>query len=139
VKRSLFVDSAAWYAIADRDDPYHESAASFLPSALSTYTRLITTNHVVGESYTLIRLRLGYVAAQRFLKNLEQTYRLQRVFVVESQEDAAFGLLRRYEDQDFSFVDATSFVVMRALGIRDAFTFDRHFATLGFVIVPPVS
>jgi len=136
MKRSLFVDSSAWYAVADRDDPYHDQAASFLAESLSTYARLITTNHVVGESYTLIRMRLGHTAAQQFLKSLEQTHRLQRVFVVEDQEEAAFALLRRYDDQDFSFVDATSFVVMKALGLRDAFAFDRHFATAGRVVLP---
>jgi len=93
----------------------------------------------VGESYTLIRMRLGHAATQQFLKSLDHTHRLQRIFVVESQEEAAFALLRRYDDQDFSFVDATSFVVMKTLGLRDAFTFDKHFATAGFMAVPMAS
>jgi predicted nucleic acid-binding protein len=139
MKRSLFVDSSAWYALADRDDPYHNHAASYLTESLAAYARLVTTNHVVGESYTLIRMRLGHAATQQFLKSLDHTHRLQRIFVVESQEEAAFALLRRYDDQDFSFVDATSFVVMKTLGLRDAFTFDKHFATAGFVAVPMAS
>lgn len=139
MKRSLFVDSCAWYALADRDDAYHSQAAACLTESLSAYARLVTTNHVVGESYTLIRLRLGHAAAQQFLKSLEHTHRLQRVFVVESQEDTAYAMLRRYDDQDFSFVDATSFVVMKALGIRDAFTLDRRFAMAGFVALPAIN
>lgn len=138
MKRSLFVDSSAWYALADREDVYHDRAAACLTDALSAYARLVTTNHVVGESYTLIRMRLGHAAAQQFLRSLEQSHKVELVFVAQDQEEAAFVLLRRHADQEFSFVDATSFVVMKALGIRDAFTFDHHFATLGFAMLPSV-
>ncbi len=139
MKRSLFVDSSAWYALADRDDVYHDRAAACLTGSLSAYARLVTTNHVVGESYTLIRMRLGHAAAQQFLKSLDQSRRVQRLFVAQDQEEAAFVLLHRYADQDFSFVDATSFVAMKALGLRDAFTFDHHFAALGYVMLPSLN
>lgn len=56
----------------------------------------------------------------------------ERHFVPESWQENAEELLFTYRDQDFSYVDATSFVTMRRLGIQDAFTFDRHFAILGF-------
>jgi predicted nucleic acid-binding protein len=136
MRRGLFVDSSAWYALADRDDVCHSRAVSFLRESLLTDTRLFTSNHVIGESYTLIRIRLGHAAAQRFLKSLDQTQRLERVFVIESQEETAWTWLRRYADQDFSFVDATSFVVMKALRLNEAFTFDKHFAAAGFVVLP---
>jgi len=35
-----------------------------------------------------------------------------------------------------SLVDLSSFETMRRLGIRSAFTFDRHFRQHGFEIVP---
>ena len=34
-----------------------------------------------------------------------------------------------------SAVDATSFVLMERTGIREAFTFDHHFASVGFRLV----
>jgi len=58
--RELFIDTTAWYALADADDKYHVSAKEFLPEALSAYLRLVTSNHVIGETYTLIRTRLGF-------------------------------------------------------------------------------
>ena len=45
---------------------------------------------------------------------------------------AALVLLERFDDQDFSFTDATSFAVMRRLGIAVAFTFDDDFMRAGF-------
>jgi predicted nucleic acid-binding protein len=59
----------------------------------------------------------------------------QRVFVLAEWEGAAEELLLQYQDQDFSYVDATSFVTMRRLSIGEAFTFDRHFAAAGFTIL----
>jgi len=61
---------------------------------------------------------------------------VERVFVEEDVERRAFVLIERYRDHDFSFVDGTSFTVMRAQRIRHAFAFDAHFATAGFLRVP---
>ena len=111
------------------------SAVGALQALLAGRT-LVTTNHVVGETYTLLRVVCGHRAAVRFLDHLEETRRLERIFVREETETRAFRLLRQHADQDFSFVDATSFAVMRAERIRHAFAFDRHFATAGFLRVP---
>ncbi len=51
-------------------------------------------------------------------------------------EMSAREVLRLYHDQDFSYTDAVSFVVMQRDGIRDVFAFDRHFRTMGFIVLP---
>ena len=38
--------------------------------------------------------------------------------------------------EDTCFVDCTSFEVMRALRIQQAFSFDRHFHEQGFALLP---
>ena len=40
-------------------------------------------------------------------------------------------LFLRFADQEISFTDCNSLVVMRRLKIRRAFAFDRHFAYAG--------
>jgi len=45
-------------------------------------------------------------------------------------------LLKQYEDQSFSFVDAVNFAVMKQQNVQDAFAFDKHFQTAGFILVP---
>ena len=51
-------------------------------------------------------------------------------------EARAWELLRRFDDHDFSFVDGTSFVVMRERRLTRALALDRHFSVAGFVRVP---
>jgi predicted nucleic acid-binding protein len=51
--------------------------------------------------------------------------------VTAEDEVRTRDVLRRYEDKDFSYVDATSFAVMERLRIREAFAFDPHFVRYG--------
>ena len=52
-------------------------------------------------------------------------------------EDTALGWLRQHDEREYSFVDATSFALMRALRITDALAFDGDFAAAGFVELRP--
>lgn len=133
--RRVFVDTSAWYAVADSGDANHEVGARVFAGLIGERARLLTTNHVVGETYTLLRVRLGGTAAHAFLRSIRASGQAQRVFVPPEWEGAAEELLLHYVDQDFSYVDATSFVTMRRLSIQDAFTFDRHFSVAGFSTV----
>jgi uncharacterized protein len=134
--RRIFVDTGAWFAAQVVDDARHEEAASTLKDLITLPIVLVTTNHVVGETYTLLRVTRGYDACRKFLESLDQTMRLERIFLSQDLERRAFAILDRYRDHDFSFVDATSFAFMRAERIRHAFAFDSHFAAAGFMRVP---
>jgi predicted nucleic acid-binding protein len=134
--RRVFVDTGAWYAIQVADDEWHEEAVRTINGLLAAPHSLVTTNHVIGETYALLRITCGHAAAARFLDRVEESRRLETIFVSEETEKRAYAILRQYADQDFSFVDATSFAAMRAARIRHAFAFDQHFATAGFFRVP---
>jgi predicted nucleic acid-binding protein len=54
-----------------------------------------------------------------------------------SDQAEARDWLARRDERPYSFVDATSFAVMRARRLREALTFDRDFAAAGFVEVSP--
>jgi predicted nucleic acid-binding protein len=52
-------------------------------------------------------------------------------------EDQAWVWLRRHDERVYSLVDATSFAVMRHLGIVEALTFDGDFSAAGFYEARP--
>jgi uncharacterized protein len=134
--RRIFIDTGAWFAAQVVDDARHEAAALALKGLIALPTVLVTTNHVIGETYTLLRVTRGYDACRRFLESLDRTSRIERIFIGQDLERRAFAILDRYQDHDFSFVDATSLACMRAERIRTAFAFDSHFAAAGFLRVP---
>lgn len=133
--RKVFVDTGAWLALADASDDLHDAARTIYPSVLRPDIRLFTTNLVVAETYNLIRRRIGFQASMRFLRSLRASPRLERVYSNAGLENTAEELLQRYADQDFSLVDAVSFAYMQVEGIVEAFAFDKHFTTAGFVLV----
>jgi uncharacterized protein len=68
-----------------------------------------------------------------FLDSLERSPRIRVLTVEEEQEKYALRWLRRHDEREYSFVDATSFALMRALRAREALAFDGDFTAVGFV------
>ena len=132
--RTVFVDSSAWFALADTSDEFHRRARDTYPLLLAG-GRLITTNLVLAETYTLIRYELGWASAIAFLDLVKASPRIEVVRADGELEDAALAILRQYRDQPFSYTDGVSFAVMKALSLEEAFTFDSHFAAAGFRMI----
>lgn len=129
----IFVDTGAWYALVDTDDANHGAAAAFL--AANTMP-LITTNAVFSETVTLIRYRIGHEAALVFGQKLKESAFVRMVSVTMADEERAWEIFTKYRDQEFSFVDCTSFAVMQRMKLTGAFAFDRHFKVMKFTAVP---
>lgn len=81
--------------------------------------------------------RFGHGAAVALVERLDRTPRLTVVRVTGDDEGNAWDWLRQHDEREYSFVDATSFVLMRRLAIREAFAFDGDFAAAGFVELRP--
>ncbi len=133
---NIFVDTSAWVALADRDDAHHKKAASIYPSLLTSHKGLITSNFIIAEVYILILNELGHQPALDFLGKVKASPRILKVYSDEDVEADAEKILKQYHDQDFSYTDAVSFVIMKRQKIKKAFSFDKHFLTAGFVNVP---
>ncbi len=135
ISREVFVDSSGWYAMVDSDDANHAVALRRFRRLIGARRPLVSTNHVVGETYTLLRKRLGFRLAYAFFQHARTDLLVRRTFVPEEWEEEAERLLEQYDDHVFSYVDATSFVTMRRLRIQEVLVFDRDFLTAGFVPV----
>ncbi len=59
--KEIFVDTSAWNAIRDSLDPNHEVALLFREEVAGK-CRLVTTNYVLDETYTLLLLNIGMTA-----------------------------------------------------------------------------
>jgi hypothetical protein len=80
--------------------------------------RIVTSNHVRGETWTFLRRRDGHRTAVAFLDVLERSVWVDVVQVSQELEDQVLRWLRRHDEREYSFVDATSFALMRSLRMR---------------------
>lgn len=132
----VFVDTSAWVALADKDDSHHKDAASSYPSILKNHKTLVTSNLIMAETYIILLKELRHKAAIEFLERVKASPRILKIYSNENIETEAEGILAKYMDQDFSYTDAVSFVIMKNQKIRKAFCFDKHFVTAGFTNIP---
>lgn len=126
----IFVDTSFWVALRNRNDRHYGEAVALLESHADE--SLLTTNHVRGETWTFLRRRAGHRSAADFLDAVGRSPRLVIHFVVPAEEDQALNWLKRHDEREYSFVDATSFAVMRTERIRDVLAFDGDFSAAGF-------
>jgi predicted nucleic acid-binding protein len=130
--KSVFVDSSGFFAHFVAADAFHEQARALFQQAKAERWRLITTNAVVFEAYALFlyRTRNGRTNALALLAIIDRGLcAVERVSVQD--ETRAMALVRAYEDKAYSLCDASSFIVMERLNIREAIAFDRHFREYG--------
>jgi uncharacterized protein len=124
---TAFVDSTVFYAGIDRSDIDHQSAAAILQSGEA----LVTSDHVLVETWMLLRRRLGRAVADTFWSNVRSgSVRLEVVGAQDIQ--SAWSIGERFADQDFSIVDRTSFALMERLAIHRAASLDSDFAVYRF-------
>jgi uncharacterized protein len=105
-----FADTSFWFALQERRDRRHDDATALVRAGVG---RLCVSNHVVGETWTLLRRRAGHTAAVGFLDRLALLPDVEVVHVDAATEAEAWRWLRRHDEREYSFVDATSFAPMR--------------------------
>jgi predicted nucleic acid-binding protein len=134
--KGVFVDTAGWMACADESDPAHQRARQARDAALEEGKILVSTDYVVDETLTLIRVRLSLIAAEAWWSQLEGSSRLRWEWIGVARAEKARDLFFRHRDKSYSFTDCTSFVVMKELKLKQALTTDRHFRQMGFDVMP---
>ena len=113
-----------FYAAVDAGDIDHERAKRTLSAESGD---LLTSDHVLFETWRLLRKRLGRSVAERFFESIRTG--LAKLEYIESRDvEAAWAIGLGFPDQDFSIVDRTSFALMERIGVPRVATFDSDFA-----------
>jgi predicted nucleic acid-binding protein len=124
---TLFVDSSALYAAVDADDRHNERATH----VLATGEPLVTSDHVLVETWLLLQRRVGAHTADRFWGAIRDSGAAVEL-VGSADLEVAWSIGEAFPDQGFSIVDRTSFAVMQRLGVHRVATFDDDFAIFRF-------
>ena len=128
----IFVDAGWFKGIIDKTDDHHVRAKSIFRSFKKNKLALLTTNFVVGETFTLVRKSCGLYWARRLnelMINLKSSLDIERV---TGEDEGRVWEWFWYDWRELSYTDCTSFAVMERLGMKKVATFDEHFELAGF-------
>ena len=130
----IFVDTGAWYASLVPTDPDHTRAVQWLAT---NYSPLLTTDYVIDETLTLLRVR-GERKRALLLGTRFFHHDLAEIHKITANDlMLAWNAFEQFHDKSWSFTDCTSKVVMEQLNIQVAFAFDHHFHQFGTIQVMP--
>ncbi|NNJ27257.1 type II toxin-antitoxin system VapC family toxin [Alienimonas chondri] len=127
-----FVDAGPFIARHFAPDQHHDAAVAYWNRLAARRRLLVTSNFVLDEAATLLARKAGYEFAAERARRWFHSPSLTILRPDAHDEDAALEWFTRFADQGVSFTDCISFALMTRVGIRSAFTFDRHFRFAGF-------
>jgi predicted nucleic acid-binding protein len=87
--KATFVDTAGWMMLADASDPLHAKAVKFRDEWLRGGGTLVSTDYVLDETLTLVRIRLGLDAAERWWGQVENSARLSWEWIDPARAEKA--------------------------------------------------
>jgi len=134
-REAVFVDSGAWIALALSRDPLHAQAREQWDLLERAGAELRTSIPVVIETFTFLDRNANRDVALTWKKSIDALGKLKILPCELADLEASWEYFRRADLHKLSAVDATSFVVMKRARIRVAYTFDHHFAVVGFRLV----
>jgi predicted nucleic acid-binding protein len=129
VTNRIFIDTLFVVALVNRRDQYHEQAATLAEifdghPLLVTDAVLLEIGNALSRNYKEEAVRI----MDEFLASDE----VEIVRLTPELFDEGYSMYKTYLDKEWSLVDCISFVVMRKAAVKQALTFDRHFAQAGF-------
>ena len=128
----LFVDTSYLVGLAQASDSAHRAAHRLRERFESEL--VCTSELVLGEMWTLLRRRMGQFHAVSWVDRVRAAPAIRVEQIDEDVVADAWAWLRLHDERPYSFVDATSFVLMRRLRIIDVLAFDDGFEAAGFTV-----
>lgn len=124
---SIIIDTGIIYAMADRDDAWHERVVAYLKTQKDT---LIVPITVLPEACCLLNSYLGKEVERSFISSLLHGEMAVEGLTAEDLRQTS-NLLQRYADVNIGFVDATVVAIAERLKIHRILTTDRrHFSLI---------
>jgi len=129
----IFIDTSAIIAFMNEDDEFYKDSFNIFSNLLEERAKIISSNYILLETMLILKNRIG-IEAVKVLKN-DILPVIKTCWIDEDIHNFCVNTQIAANRKKVSFVDFTSFEIMRRLNIRQAFTYDNHFEDMGFEIL----
>ena len=137
--KKLFVVRSGWDALADKADKNYLRALQFR-SEIVGERKLVTSNYILDELYTLLLMNIGFQPTVKYKGTLDiliAEHVLDVIWIDHNLAKKSWDVFEQYNfDKRWSFTNCTSYVVMKDFSITEVFAFDHHFEQMGFKRLP---
>lgn len=131
----VFLDTSFFKGFVDSGDEFYSKAIAIMQKMYQKGLQLVTSNFVIDESFTLLRVKAGVESAKKLHNFFANEGRDIEVARVEARDEQSVWDWFWNDWSKLSYTDCTSFAVMKRLGLTQVATFDKHFAQAGFSVV----
>jgi predicted nucleic acid-binding protein len=132
----LFIDTGALVGAALPRDQYHQQSREAWEQLSNLSLRLYSSDAVFQETMVFLHHRAGPESAIDWAEAHIESKLISWLPVDAQARRSALPWMKKFADRAVSFVDATSFVLLRRENIRHVFSFDHHFVAVGFRLWP---
>lgn len=101
--KPLFVDTSGWCAIYHRGDVNHIPARACWEEISRKVGLIYTTDYVLDETLTLLRVRVGHKPAVEFGQVILASKVVKTVSITRELWQKAWEMFKRCDDKEFSF------------------------------------
>lgn len=131
--KKVFIDTAAWLAMLNIDDIWHQQAKQIRLELVKQNYIFITTEFVLLEVGDALCSQVLRKNTANFLHNIYQLKSTKIIILSQNLLQSGLSLYEQRLDKDWGLTDCISFVVMQREQIQEAFTSDKHFEQAGFI------
>jgi predicted nucleic acid-binding protein len=132
----VFLDTGYLIALEAADDQHHKDALRHWKSFAKHRPRLVRTSYVFDEVVTFFNSRGRHGKAVELGHRLLVSPSIRFFHIDISLFEEGWHHFQSRPDKRYSLTDCISFVVMERESLREALTFDDHFAQAGFLVLP---
>lgn len=132
--RATLLDTGPIVGLLSEADQHHNSSVAAIRASASKGRQLCTAWEMVGEAYTLFRMRLAPPDSAKpalVVLRWARESGIELLATVEGDHQRAAALLERYGQLRLSYVDALLLALAERQRVEEMITIDaRHFAAV---------
>ncbi len=128
-----FWDTSGWFSLVIPSEVNHKVAKNIADQLQKSKFPFFTSDLVIQETMTLLIARKEAEKAKQFWSSFIESKVIRLERIDESRFQKSGDYFSKHIDNGYSFVDASSFVLMKEFKISDAVTTDKHFTQAGFI------
>lgn len=127
-----FWDTSGWFSLIIPSESNHDEAKNIADQLQKSKLPFFTSDLVIQETMTLLMARKETEKAKQFWASLNDSKVIRLERIDESRFQKSGDYFVKHIDQGYSFVDASSFILMKEFRIASAVSTDKHFTKAGF-------